>query len=173
MAIYDSNGMVSQYDTINHQYSLIHGIEVQDTNKIPKSLTNKMPSQLNESDLKKLIKPVGLPPDNVKISKIFDDDNGKLTVKIEVKDDSGNILYQYSRDYTCFSTHFERVTVPIIAGATVGGIILLIIIITSGILIYKKKHPLKLTSKDAQSKNKGKCNEPKNGSKASKNRRRN
>jgi len=170
MAIYDSNGMVSQYDTINHQYSLIHGVEVLDANKISKSLTNKMPSQLNESDLKKLIKPVGLPPDNVKISKIFDDDNGKLTVKIEVKDNSGSVIYQYSQQYTNFSTHYERVTLPIVIGTTVGAIILLIIIVTSGILIYKKKHPLKPTSKDTQSKEKD--SELKKVSKTSKNRRR-
>ncbi len=140
MAIYDSNGMVTQYDTTNQKFSLIHGVEFKDGKEAPKHLSNKMPSQLTDSDLKTLIKPVGLPSKNVEMSKITDDDNGNLTVKIEVKDNNGDVLYKYSKQYTSFATYFKKVTEPIIIGVTVGIVVLLIVIITTSVILYKKKN---------------------------------
>ncbi len=106
LLVFDSAKNVIQYDTTNQTYTLKKGIEFEDASNVPMATKHKLPSEVLDSQLKTMVKQVGLTTNanHVRISKSADDSTGKLTVNIYVAGDDGQV-YNKSETYTGFLTN--------------------------------------------------------------------
>ncbi len=140
LELFDNNGMVSQYDTTNNEYTLQKGIEFRaDTSNIPHSV----PSEFSDADIATLVQQKGLTKDasKVKITSVADDANKELSVAISIVGDGG-ITYNASHTFNVSKyvpPSKSNINLWIIIGATAGAVVLLAIIIGTSAWLYKKK----------------------------------
>ncbi len=107
LLLYDSNGMVSQYDFKNETFKLVHGIaNIKNNSQTLKVLASKKTAgDVDANDIETLFDIKGLSIEPSKTSFVADDNKGTLTVTVYATDKQGK-EYTSSETLRGFQTYY-------------------------------------------------------------------
>ncbi len=161
MLLFDSNNMVSQFDTTTKSFSLKKGIAYISNDYLAsasadpsiKAILKKSPSQITDKDLQKLVQQKVTAPSKITIERIPDNDTGTLKIDVTISN-SGGTSFHDMHTFTGFrkgAVALDYTVIYIIAGS-IGGAILLFLIISISVYKVKKKTTTRRGKKQKQPK---------------------